>query len=151
MTRRLWTDPRDHRTWEITACSPRVVGDSAPGGGTDRRVRCLCFATTATPRRGHAVPCCPRVESFLDRLDDQALALCLDGARAGGFLWLDDRDGEVWWLGPEAGGARRGRSRAREVSFRSPAAPPEAMDDEALRALVGAAALAGDAARPGAG
>lgn len=138
LTGRRWTDPRDQRTWEVTACHVRGTPTRGPRETPlpDAGSPALCFDSAATPRRGHSVPCCSHLEGRLEDLDDQAVALCLDAARVGGFLWLDDRTGEVWWVRAEDD-ALKLRGRAREVEIR-PAPPfePADLDDGALRSLL---------------
>lgn len=134
---RRWRDPRTRRSWQITASPVR-----RPGEGADGRAEAhVCFDSLATPRQGHSGRCCERVEDRLAEMDDQGIALCLDGIRREGFLWIDPRDSELWSIQPISGGpglrfvGTRGDRRAepaREVD------PRELSDDALMRLLDGA-------------
>ena len=95
MTSRRWRDPRNQRTWEVTVTG---VAPSRGARGVSRRRHAVCFDTTGTPRQELLVDCCERAESLFPELQDQDLAFCLDAAREGGLLWVDPRDGELWWI-----------------------------------------------------
>lgn len=105
--------------------------------GDPHLTRALCFDSVATPRRGYAVPCGPGVERRLTGLEDQRLALCLDAARTGdGFLWVDEREGELWWMRDE-GGSVLARSPSREVrAARSGTLALPRVGEATLQALV---------------
>lgn len=75
-----------------------VKRTSSGGRWRTREIRTFCFDATGTPKRGFTVDCCHRAEAILPEMLDQHLALCLDAARRGGKVWVDPRDGELWWV-----------------------------------------------------
>lgn len=58
----------------------------------------VSFDLLTTPKRGFAAACCERAEQLVPRMPDQQMALCLEAARRGGRVWVDPRDGELWWV-----------------------------------------------------
>lgn len=95
-----WKDPRNGRVWEVGVCSLQ----STEEGG---EASVLCFDTVGTPRAGHGIYCCPGVRRVLRTLDDQMLALCLEAAVDGGYLWVDPRDDSLWWVRSAEDGTRK--------------------------------------------
>lgn len=103
MEERRWRDPRTLRIWKVSACRIASPPDSTAEGDPGL---VLCFESTATPRAAHSVRCCPGVGTFMTSMDDQSLALCLDAAIAGGLLWVDPRDRQLWWVREDGGKIR---------------------------------------------
>lgn len=95
-----WKDPRTGRVWEVCTCSPADTDGRATGLVLD-------FQSTDTPRVGHTLPCCDGVARVIGELEDQELALCLDAAVRGGYLWVDTRDAALWWVREREDGRRR--------------------------------------------
>lgn len=58
----------------------------------------VSFDLLTTPKRGFAAACCERAEDLVPSMADQEMALCLEAARRGGRIWVDPRDGELWWV-----------------------------------------------------
>lgn len=144
MVTRRWTDPRNRRRWEVSAGRVRRSG-SAPG--RDEGPRVLSFHHLATPRQDLRVDCCDRAEESLGKLGDQHLALCLDAARTGGFLWVDPRDREIWWIRSDVDGSGEPRIHLRSargdhrVSGTVGAEPAELTEEEILTLVDGLTAV----------
>lgn len=112
MTTRRWRDPRDGRSWEVSVArvgrlaehgpSPKRPAPAAPSPTpsfpSDTPVATVSFDLLTTPKRGFSAACCERAEDLVPRMADQEMALCLEAARRGGRVWVDPRDGELWWV-----------------------------------------------------
>lgn len=132
MKTRRWKDPRSRRVWEVTVTPVARCGAPAEGGDgrRPRRKIAVCFDSTATPRQELVACGCDRLEEALERLSDQELALCLEAARDGAFLWVHPRDGELWYvLRDEEPGAAGSRWTVRFRSSRGDLPAPVSVDE----------------------
>lgn len=134
MTTRRWRDPRDGRSWEVSVSRvgrlaepslerPAPVTPSpTPSSPSDAPVvATVSFDLLTTPKRGFSAACCERAEDLVPRMADQEMALCLEAARRGGRVWVDPRDGELWWVQGYGRVSRKGPvpSRPLPVVFQS--------------------------------
>lgn len=87
----------------------------------------VSFDLLTTPKRGFSAACCERAEDLVPRMADQEMALCLEAARRGGRVWVDPRDGELWWV--------QGYGR---VSRNGPPSRPLPVVFQSVRSAVGA-------------
>lgn len=131
MSTRRWRDPRDGRSWEVSVSRVSRIGGAEPLVGSRNGTESsgppadpaasvsgratVCFDLLTTPRRAFSVTCSVRAEGLFPRMRDQELALCLDAARRGGRIWVDPRDGELWWVQCYGRPQRAGSSCASEL------------------------------------